>query len=178
MCVFLPRGSVGCIAAFGIFLDGLSSTANLYCIEDTNAPFAATAKSQSDVATCPMTAEYYAAGAACKDIIFYRQLLTDLGWSPASPTVVYVDNKTMISLVIAPVISTKSRHIEIQHHYIRQLSSRAIICLKYVSSALMRANVLTKVLPKARFLLERDCMFNRVAFSSSSSKFCFATCCL
>jgi len=59
-------------AAFGVFLDGLSSTANLYCIGASNAPFAATAKSQSDVATCPMTAEYYAAGAACKNIIFYR----------------------------------------------------------------------------------------------------------
>ena len=75
----------------------------------------------------------------------------------------------MISLVVAPVVSTKSRHIEIQHHYIRQLSARAIICLKYVASVQMRANVLTKLLPKARFLLERDRMFNRVAFSVSST---------
>jgi hypothetical protein len=116
-----------------------------------------------------MTAEYYAAGAACKNIIFYMQLFDDLGWPSSLPTLVYVDNKTMISLVIAPVVSTKSRHIEIQHHYIRQLSSRSIICLKYVASAQMRANVLTKVLSKARFLLERDCMFNRVAFSSTST---------
>ena len=72
-------------AAFAIFREGLSSTANLFCIGPSNAPFAASARSQSEVATCPMTAEYYAAGAACKDIVFYRQLLHDLGWSPASP---------------------------------------------------------------------------------------------
>jgi len=156
-------------AAFGIFLDGLSSTANLFCIGTFNAPFAVTAKSQSDVATCPMTAEYYAAGAACKDVVFYRQLLTDLGWPPAGATVVYVDNKTMISLVVAPVVSTKSRHIEIQHHYIRQLSARSLIRLEYVASSVMRANVLTKVLTKVKFLKERDCMFNRVAYAETSS---------
>ena len=155
-------------AAFGVFLDGLSSTANLFCIGTLNALFAVNAKSQSDVATCPMTAEYYAAGAACKDIVFYRQLLSDLGWPSSDATVVYVDNKTMISLVIAPVVSTKSRHIEIQHHYIRQLSARSMIRLEYVASAVMRANVLTKVLPKAKFLRERDCLFNRGAYSEIS----------
>jgi hypothetical protein len=156
-------------AAFGVFLDGLSSTANIFCIGVSNAPFAVTAKSQSDVATCPMTAEYYAAGAACKDILFYRQLLVDLGWPPAGPTVVYVDNKTMISLVIAPVVSTKSRHIEIQHHYIRQLSARSVIRLVYVASAAMRANVLTKVLAKGKFFQERAGLFNSGVCSSGTS---------
>ena len=69
----------------------------------------------------------------------------------------------MISLVVAPVVSTKSRHIEIQHHYIRQLSARSVIRLEYVASALMRANVLTKVLARARFLKERNDMFNCAA---------------
>jgi hypothetical protein len=109
-----------------------------------------------------MTAEYYAAGAACKDImLFYRQLLHDLGWSPVSPTVVYVDNKTMVSLVIAPVVSTRSRHIEVHHPYIRQHSARQFICLLYVPSADMRANVLTKLLPRMQFIAERDVMFHR-----------------
>ena len=147
-------------AAFGVFRDGLSSTANLLCIGSSSAPFVACGRSQTDVATCPMTAEYYAAGAVCKDIMFYRQLLSDLGWPPLFPTVVFVDNKTMLSLVIAPVVSTKSRHIEIHHHFIRQLSSRGFITLKYVSSDHMRANVLTKILPRIKFLHERNLLFN------------------
>jgi hypothetical protein len=147
-------------AAFGVFRDGLSSTANIFCIGALGAPFAACGRSQTDVATCPMTAEYYAAGAACKDIIFYRQLLADLGWPPSGPTFVYVDNKTMLSLVIAPVVSTKSRHIEIHHHYIRQLSARGLIALQYVASSLMRANVLTKILTRIKFHAERASLFN------------------
>ena len=147
-------------AAFGVFRERLSSTANLFCIGSSSVPFVASGRSQSDVATCPMTAEYYAAGSACKDIMFYRQLLADLGWAQPASTVVFVDNKTMLSLVIAPVVSAKSRHIEIQHHYIRQLSARGFIGLKYVSSDHMRANVLTKILPRTKFLLERDLLFN------------------
>jgi hypothetical protein len=149
-------------AAFGVFREGLSSTANIFCIGASGAPFAACGRSQTDVATCPMTAEYYAAGAACKDIIFYRQLLSDLGWPPAGPTLVFVDNKTMLSLVVAPVVSTKSRHIEISHHYIRQLSARGFITLQYVASHLMRENVLTKILARVRFLAERSPLFNTV----------------
>ena len=147
-------------AAFGVFRDGLSSTANLFCIGQFSAPFVASGRNQTDVATCPMTAEYYAAGAACKEIVFYRQLLSDLGWIQFHPTVVYVDNKTMLSLVIAPVVSIRSRHIEIHHHYIRQLSSKGFLRLQYVPSSQMRANVLTKVLPRLKFLLERDLLFN------------------
>ena len=157
MCI---RDSVYTDAAFGVFRDGLSSTANIFCIGALGAPFAACGRSQTDVATCPMTAEYYAAGAACKDIIFYRQLLADLGWPPSGPTFVYVDNKTMLSLVIAPVVSTKSRHIEIHHHYIRQLSARGLIALQYVASSLMRANVLTKILTRIKFHAERASLFN------------------
>ena len=81
---------------------GLSSTANLFCLGRYAAPFAAMARFQTDVATCPMTAEYYAAGYACKAIQYFRQLSAELGWPLDSPAIVYVDNKTMISLVVAP----------------------------------------------------------------------------
>ena len=107
--------------AFGIFrAEGFSSTAYMYCIGRANAPFSVSAKAQDDIATCPMTAEYYSAVAACKDILFCRQLLSDLGWPLSSPTTVYVDNKTMISLVVAPQVSVRSRHIEVTYHLIRQ----------------------------------------------------------
>ena len=166
-CVFKASSVALCVytdAAFGIFQSGLSSSANLFCIGVSSAPFVASARSQSDVATCPMTAEYYAAG-ACKDTVYYRQLLADLGWPQALPTVVYADNKIMVSLVVAPQVSSRSRHIEIHHHYIRQLSARGVIVVRYVPAVQMRANVLTKVLPKMQFLRERDGLFNRACFA-------------
>eukprot|EP01036_Dinobryon_divergens_P034582 gene34582-44708_t len=151
-CVYkakVPEFVVYTDSAFGLFrADGLSSSANIFCMGRNNAPFAASTKAQADVATCPMTAEYYAAGNACKAIMFFRQLSADLGWPLSSPTLLYADNKTMISLVTAPQVSTKSRHIEIVHHHIRQLSSRGLVRLQHVPASQMRADILTKILPR------------------------------
>ena len=68
-------------AAFGVLRDGLSSTVNLFCIGSSNAPFVASGRNQTDVATCSMSAECYAAGAVFKEVVSYRQLLQDLGWT-------------------------------------------------------------------------------------------------
>ena len=94
-----------------------------------------------------------------------RQLFRDLGWSSAASTVMLrVDNCTMISLVRAPQVPVKSRHIEQQHHYIRLLHEQKITDLVHVPAPLMRANLLSKYLPPASFIRERDCMFQRSCF--------------
>jgi hypothetical protein len=108
-----------------------------------------------------MTAEYYSAGAACQDIIHYRQLSADLGWPLLLPTLLIVDNKTMISLATSPEVSRKSKHIAVKHHYIRELVATGVVSLSYVPSKSMHANVLTKHLPRGQFVFERDALFNR-----------------
>ena len=166
-CLFKSCGGVLCAtsdAAFGLYPDGRSSGAHILSIGPDNAPFACSAKVQSCVATCPMTAEYYSAGSACQDIEYYRQLSADLGWSCLQPTVLTMDNKTAISLATAPRISRRSRHIVVKHHYIRELVAAAVVCCVYAPSSLMRVNVLTKCLPRGRFIIERDVFLNRACF--------------
>ena len=147
-------------AAFSVFHNGLSSSANLFCIGSLNAPFAATARAQTDMATCPMTAEYYAAGEASKSLVFYRRLSASLGWPFSTPTPFVVDNKTMIRLTEAPQVSAKMRHIEHRHHYIRHLHEHQFLSLQHVPAAQMRANLLTKILARSQFLRERAALFN------------------
>jgi hypothetical protein len=64
-----------------MFCDGFSSSAHMFCIGRHNASFAVSARAQSVIATCLMTAEHYSANNACKNTVFYRQLLHELGWS-------------------------------------------------------------------------------------------------
>ena len=112
-----------------------------------------------------MTAEYYAAAGACKWIMHFRQLFRYLGWASAASTVMLCDDKcTMISLVSAPQVQVKSRHIEQQHHNVRFFHEQKTIDLVYVLALLMRANLLSKYLPPAFFIRERDCMFQRSCF--------------
>ena len=98
-------------------------------------------------------------GFACKDIQYFRQLSTDLGWPLDSPTIVYADNKTMISLVVAPQISARSRHSELVHHLICKLFAGEVLVLTHVPAADMRADMPTQLLPKCLFLIARGCCF-------------------
>ena len=74
-------------AAFNVFRGGFSSTADIFCVGSANAPFAVNARAQADMATCPATAEYYAAGEAAKALVFYHRLACSLGWAPKHPGV-------------------------------------------------------------------------------------------
>jgi hypothetical protein len=147
-------------AAFALHDNGCSAGAFFLSLGATNAPFHTEAKSQDDVATCPMTSEYYSAGAACQSILHYRQLLTDFGCPPRGPTTLFLDCNTAISLVTAPEVSRKSKHITVKHHYIRQLYERRIVFPTHTPSAHLRADVLTKYFPPSRFILHRDILLN------------------
>ena len=70
----------------------------------------------------------------------------------------------MISLVEAPQVSIKSRHIEQQYKYICQLNAEGRLTLIHVPAADMRNNLITKVLPRAQFLKERDDFIQRSRF--------------
>ena len=92
-------------AAFAVFRSGFSSSGIIFCIRQFNAPFQVIAQSQHDMATCSMTAEYYAANQACKNIQYLSQILHQLGWPSSSPVPLYMDSHTAINLVRAPPVS-------------------------------------------------------------------------
>ena len=92
-------------AAFAVFRDGYSSSGILFCIGRMNAPFQAVAQSQSDVATCPITADYYSSNSACKQILYLSQTLFFLGWQTLTPVPLFLDNKTSIKFIQSPQVS-------------------------------------------------------------------------
>ena len=160
-------------SAFMLHRDlGKSSGAFFFSVGAANAPFYSEAKIQDIVATCPMTSEYYAAGAACKYVIHIRQLSSDLGFAPSGPTVLLLDSQTAINLAIAPQISRKSRHIEMCYHYVRELVARNLVTVSHVIGDFMRADVMTKYLPRGKFLTGRSNLLNSAAFPAVSESHC------
>ena len=111
-----------------------------------------------------MTAEYYAANQACKNIQYLSQILHQLRWPSSTPVPLLMDSQTAINLVRAPEVSVKSRHIEQKHQSIRSLESAGKIATIHLTAPDMRADVYTKILPKTKFLACVYNVMNRVAF--------------
>lgn len=57
--------------------------------------------------------EYVAAATACKQAIWLRQLLKDLGCSQEQPTILFVDNQSLIRLTQNPEFYKRMKHIDI-----------------------------------------------------------------
>ena len=69
-----------------------------------------------------------------------KKVLTDYGISQDT-MVVYFDNSSAIDISKNPVQHSKTKHIEIRYHFIRDLVERKIMCLEYIS--LLNVRMLT-----------------------------------
>jgi hypothetical protein len=118
------------------------------------------AKRQPTVALSTCEAEYRGQTQAAKEAIWLRQLLQNLNPSGTTPyaTIIYCDNQGAISLAKDPRFHARTKHIAIQHHWVREQIADEKIQLEYVSTARQVADGLTKALPKAPFEVFRDAL--------------------
>jgi len=101
-------------------------------------------KLQSLVALSTAEAEYMALSAATQEVIFLRQLLTNLGEPVKGPTPMYEDNERYEALAINDIPSAKTKHIDICHHFVRDLVKSKAIEIVLISTSEMLADILTK----------------------------------
>jgi hypothetical protein len=107
---------------------------------------------QPTVAISTMEAEYMALTDAAKEIKWIRQLFDELhyGITPRPSTILKTDNQGALALAKNPVHHTRSKHIDIKHHYIRETIAQGIVWLEHVSTSDMAADFLTKPLGRVR----------------------------
>nr|GEZ36164.1 hypothetical protein [Tanacetum cinerariifolium] len=75
-------------------------------------------KKQTIVATSTTEAEYVAAASCCGQILWIQNQMLDYGFNFMN-TKIYIDNESTICIVKNPVFHSKTKHIEIRHHFIR-----------------------------------------------------------
>ena len=106
---------------------------------------------QSSVALSTVEAKYMALSSASQECIWLRNVLSDLGQSSTSPTVVYEDNQPAISLAHNPEFHGRPKHMDIRYHFTREQVEKKSMRLEYCPTEEMIADVLTKGLSKHRF---------------------------
>ena len=66
-----------------------------------------------------------------------------------------VDNKSAIELMKNPVFHGRSKHIDTKYHFIRECVEREDLQVEFISGEYQKADILTKALPKIKFLTMR-----------------------
>lgn len=101
-------------------------------------------KKQESVSKSSTEAEYRAMSAACSEIIWLRRLLTELGFSQVQPTPLHADNTSAIQIAANPIYHERTKHIEVDCHFIREAYDHQVITLPHISTALQIADIFTK----------------------------------
>lgn len=96
-------------------------------------------------------AEYVAACAAAKETIWLRRLLKDIECPCVGSTILSIDNGSALRLVKNPEYHKRTKHIDIQYHFIREKYVSGEIDVRQVSSETQLADLFTKPLPRDTF---------------------------
>ena len=103
-------------------------------------------KKQSSVALNMTEAEYIVACSTNCEEIWLQKLMSGLFDMELDTTMILCDNQSCIKMTENPVFHDKSKHIEIQYFYIRDMVQKGAIKLQYVSTDEQVVDVLTKPL--------------------------------
>ena len=107
-------------------------------------------KKQSVIAHSSTKAEYPAFANATLELLWLRQLLTDIGTPQTTDTLIHCDNRSAIHIVHIDVFHERTKHIEIDCHFIRHHLQQSALNLLSVSSKDQLADVFTKSYPLGR----------------------------
>lgn len=95
-------------------------------------------------------AEYIAMSSCCAQILWMRSQLSDYGFS-YNKVPMYCDNHSAIALCCNNVQHSRTKHIDIRHHFIREQVEKGIVELYFVRTEFQLADIFTKALPREHF---------------------------
>jgi hypothetical protein len=107
-------------------------------------------KKQNSVALSTAEAEYIAACHCCAQLLWMRQTLRDYGYK-LSKVPLLCDNESAIRMADNPIEHSRTKHIDIRYHFLRDHRQRGDIEIAYVSTKEKLADIFTKPLDEKIF---------------------------
>ncbi|CAJ2662295.1 unnamed protein product [Trifolium pratense] len=107
-------------------------------------------KKQNSVSLSTTEAEYIAAGSSCSQLLWMRQMLKEYSVEQDVMTL-YCDNLSAINISKNPIQHSRTKHIDIRHHFIRELVEEKIVTLEHIASEEQLADIFTKALDASQF---------------------------
>ena len=107
-------------------------------------------KKQATVALSTTEAEYMALAQAVKEGIWLNRLLGEIGHSPRLPITIHSDNQGAIDLTKNSMYHSRTKHIDIKHHFLRDVVELGTVGIIFCGTENMVADILTKGLAKQK----------------------------
>ncbi|PKU77905.1 Retrovirus-related Pol polyprotein from transposon TNT 1-94 [Dendrobium catenatum] len=122
-----------------------------YCSYLSQTLISWTVKKQTMVARSSTESEYRSLAALAADVIWIRRVLADFGIDQIHPTDIYYDNTSAITLANNPVFHARTKHIKIDHRFVRDHVQQWTIQILPISTNDQLVDILTKPLSTPRF---------------------------
>lgn len=141
-------------ASHGNNFDGKSFSGYVFML--SGGPVAWGSRKQRLVADSTTESEFIAMVLGCKEAMFLKQLLEELG--ELQPKIeLFCDNMSAMKLIQKKCINDRTKHISRKKLFVRQFIQYGLISLHYVQSKEMKADILTKALsPEKHEYLRRE----------------------
>ncbi|GJY68344.1 hypothetical protein Tco_0471326 [Tanacetum coccineum] len=94
--------------------------------------------------------EYESLSECCAQVIWMRTQLLDYGYK-YNRIPMYCDSKSVIAISCNPVQHSRTKHIDIRCHFIKEHVEKGTVDLYFVGTEYQLADLFTKALPKERF---------------------------
>ncbi|GKE07111.1 ribonuclease H-like domain-containing protein, partial [Tanacetum coccineum] len=122
-----------------------------YCVFLGNNLLSWSSKRQPTLSRSSAEAEYRGVANAVAETCWLRNLLRELHTPLSSATLVYCDNVSAVYLSCNPVQHQRTKHIEIDIHFVRDLVTSGQVRVLHVPSRYQFADIFTKGLPSSLF---------------------------
>jgi hypothetical protein len=139
-----------------------------YVIMLDESPIFYRTKGQTIVTSSTTEAEYIAATSCIQDIVYYKQLLHELGYKNVR-VILEQDNNGSIAHLKDPMARGRTRHLDIKMKWCTQYITRESIEVRYCPTVDMIADVFTKALAGESFVKHRSKMVNAIKGSVESN---------
>ncbi|GAB2281827.1 hypothetical protein Dimus_039497 [Dionaea muscipula] len=108
-------------------------------------------KKQKVAARSSAEAEFRGMAQGICELLWVRRVLRDLGVGSSKPMALYCDNEAAIAIAHNPVQHDRTKHVEVDRHFIKEKLDRRDVSLPFVKSSDQLADVLTKTVPSRDF---------------------------
>ena len=109
-------------------------------------------KNQSVVAKSTTTIEFKALAQGICDLLWIKRLLGELNMAGSRVAMkLYSDNKAAINIAHNPIHHDRTKHVEIDLHFIKENIEKGEVCIVFITTAQQVVDVLTQGITRDKF---------------------------